>query len=131
MNARRQCCRRRPTSSSSEVSEPARRTCALRRNSTRRCRNILSQQFLRLRGRRDGAPRVSRASHALLVQRALDRLAPDGAAAGQADAIGGEHACQRVQQYLIDAECFGDRARVLARRRRRNTATRDVPDPAP
>ena len=47
------------------------------------------------------------------VERALDRLAPDCAAARQADAIRRKHAGQRMQQHFLDPERVGDRTCVL------------------
>jgi hypothetical protein len=48
------------------------------------------------------------------VQRPFHRPAADRAAARQADAIGREHACQRVQEHFFHAEQAGDGACMLA-----------------
>jgi hypothetical protein len=48
-----------------------------------------------------------------LVERAFHRLAPDGAAARQADAERREHTRQRVQQDFVDSKRGGHRTRVL------------------
>ncbi len=48
------------------------------------------------------------------IERGLDRAAADRATTGQADAISGQHARERMQQHLVGTEQLGHGARVLA-----------------
>ncbi len=75
----------------------------------------LAQQVFPCRGG-DRLQRASRSRVAVRGEVAFDRLPADRAPAGEADAVGGEHARQRMQQDLAHAERCGDRAGVLARR---------------
>ena len=101
--------------SSTAVSDPARRRCALSRTSVAAAATACRPSSAR-------ASRSSRCSDcqrrfvARGIERKLDRAPADRAPAGEADAVGRQHAGQRVQQHLLDAEPLGDRAGVLARR---------------